>query len=426
MTKIIDNGTGKARTGQTARPQSASGVKAGDTTKTAKTQEGEAARWAPKGPPVAAARDGFSTVSRSSARTQPDAGITPRLRSIHGTPVETALAAHPHLAQFAGTTLANELTQGIAQGKVQNVPKDVVVEGPSAFSPESHLSPPGALGSAIDKVAVWTTFQLATDRADRLRLGGEPTHLKYPPLKGSEMVALTKELGPDGKPKLIPGDMVLCGGNGHTGHMAIYVGEDPATGEPQIIHSMATAETQQSWTMIPGNALKPDSDKTGVIKEGLGAFFDRFERDSYVIVRDPRMTDEMRAKGLAHIKELLGKGYDYDLNLNNEGYYCSEMGVEMLEAAYEGSGRPLPWVGTTPINQATLSDLVAAPENFLASPDFTLTAGNKTGWAYAEQVVKTHVSGAHKPGAAAPTQADLEKVLPKPEPQLPSILGPST
>jgi hypothetical protein len=243
--------------------------------------------------------------------------------------------------------------------------------------------------------------------------------MQYKTIPGAEVVALTKQLGPDGKPKLMPGDMILSGCNGHTGHMSIYIGDDPKTGQPQMIHAMATADTQQSWSMIVGNAVKAavsDTGKVGVIKEGVAEFFDRFKRDSFLVVRDPRLTDEMRAKGLARVQELVGKGYDYDLNLNNDTYYCSEVGVEMLKAAYGGSGQTLPWLGTTSINKATLSDLVATPENFVASPDFVLTHGNETGWKSAEHIVQTHVSGIRAPGARVPSRADLEKVVPKDEP----------
>jgi hypothetical protein len=343
----------------------------------------------------------------------------PPVRMVNGSAVEAARATYPQLGELAGSTLAESLQKSIDKGSVKGVPDDVVVEGPSAFSPQAHRDPPSALASLINKVAVWTVFQSATSTADRLRLGGAPAHLGLPTVPGSELVALTKELGPDGKPKLMPGDMIINGCNGATGHMSIYIGDDPTTGQPQIIHAMGTADTQQSLTMIAGNAVKAavsDTGKVGVIQEGLAGFFDRFDRDSYVVVRDPHLTDEMRAKGLAHVKELLGKGYDYDLNMSNDKYYCSEMGVEMMKAAYAGSGQPMPWVGTTSISRATLNDQVATPENFVASPDFVLTAGNKSGWAAAESIIKTHVLGIQTPGTPAPTQADLDALLPKPDP----------
>lgn len=381
----------------------------------------------PVPPPPPKKPDTFTTTNTTKgpvtletpAQSGPPSALgAPRARTVNGATLETARAAYPELARFAGTPLNDPLQQGIAKGQVRDVPKDVVVEGPSVFSPEARQKQPSGLGSLINKVCVWSSFQMATDRADRLRLGGDPTHLKLPAVSSKEMLALTRELGPDGKPKLMPGDMIACGCNGHTGHMIIYAGNDPKTGEPQIIHSMATADTQQSYLQIAGNALKAafsSTGKVGVIKEGMAEFFDRFPRDSYVVLRDPRMTDEMRAKGLAHVATLVGKGYDYDLNQDNDAYYCSEMGVELLKAAYQGSGQQLPWVGTTAINEFTLTDQVAAPENFIASPDFQVTTGNASGYKNVEHIVKSYVSGIRAPGTPAPSQADLDKLVDKPQ-----------
>jgi hypothetical protein len=223
--------------------------------------------------------------------------------------------------------------------------------------------------------------------------------MKYPTVSAAEIVALTREPGPDGKPRLLPGDMIVNGCNGQLGHMSMYVGDDPKTGRPAIIHAMGTADTQQSLTDILDNVAHalpgmPATGKVGVIEEGLDAFFDRFSRDTYVVVRDPRLTDDMRSQGLARVHDLLGKGYDYDLSMGDGRYYCSELGVELIKTAYSGTSLPLPWVGTTAIHRGPIQQFVATPENFVASPDLEITAGNATGVSMARQILGTYVSGA--------------------------------
>lgn len=122
---------------------------------------------------------------------------------------------------------------------------------------------------------------------------------------------------------------------------------------------------------------------------------------------------------LSRVKELVGKGYDYDLNLSNDTYYCSEVGVEMLKAADEGSGKPLPWVGTRPVAQLTVNDFVAAPENFAASPDFVMTAANGPGLKATQHIIDTLVLGAKGPTTPRGSEAELKALLPPPPPPAP-------
>jgi hypothetical protein len=235
------------------------------------------------------------------------------------------------------------------------------------------------------------------------------------------MVALTKELGPDGRPKLLPGDFIMNGGNGEAGHLTIYAGEDPKTGEPQIIHAMATAITQQSVTQFVANVgeatvedvvglgeavvnlvRKPKTsdgelraeEKMGVFREGLAEFFDRFHRDTVVVVRDPKLTDDMRRALLEAASRLVGKQYDYDFRRDNDAYYCTEVGIESLRGAYAESNLALPWVGTTPVDTWPVHDFVVKTENFMASPSFVVTHANGTGVKARQAVLDTYVSGA--------------------------------
>jgi hypothetical protein len=333
----------------------------------------------------------------------------PAARSVEGRLLPTATHRYPQLAQLAGKADSDVAQRGVKEGLFPGVPSDVIVEGPSAFSEASRRKAPDGLVHASNKVALWTSFQLASATADLFTLGDRPTHLVYPSLVGKDLARLTTEAGPDGRPKLLPGDFLLSGVDGGTSHLSIYIGDDPATGAPQLIHALATKLTQQSLPQLIGNiteaartadapadvgqATSGTAAKVGTFQEGVAEFFDRFHRDTYVVLRDPRLTDGMRQKGIEKLKTLRGTGYDYDLNQNNLQYYCSELAVVMLQDAYGDSGMKVPWVGTTPIDQLWFSDLVATPDNFLASPDFVATAMNETGRTAYERVVEGYVSG---------------------------------
>ena len=289
----------------------------------------------------------------------------------------TAMAsATPEELAAAGTLSAKDL----------KLPEGRVVEGPSAFDDNSHAALPGKFEQAVEKGVVWFTFGLANRSADRLRLGGEATHLPLPRIKGADMEKLT-EAGPNGEPPTLQaGDFIVNGADGHAGHLSVYVGKDPASGKPMIIHAMADAEGQQSYLQQVGHAVEApfkDTGKVGVIKEGLGEFFDRYPRDTAYVVRDPRLTPEMKQKGMERIQGLVGKPYDYSLNFKNDAYYCSEMAVEFEKAAYQDSGVSKPWVGTSWVSEgvwpAKIEQWVATPQNFSVSPDFQLAWANEPG-----------------------------------------------
>jgi hypothetical protein len=217
------------------------------------------------------------------------------------------------------------------------------------------------------------------------------------------MVQLT-EPGPHGEPPALqPGDFIVNGVDGHAGHLSVYIGKDPKTGEPMIVHAMADAAGQQSYLQQLGNAVASpfaSTGKVGVIKEGLAEFFDRYQRDTAFVLRDPRLTPEMRQAGIDRALSLVGKPYDYSLNMKNGAYYCSEMGVEFEKAAYQTSGKGLPWVGTSWIEQgvwpAKIAQWVATPQNFAVSPDFQLTWANEAGQKDYLHDQQTYVVGSPK------------------------------
>ena len=45
------------------------------------------------------------------------------------------------------------------------------------------------------------------------------------------------------------------------------------------------------------------------------------------------MTEAEKARGMEKIESLVGEGYDYDFSAGDNTYYCSEIGIEFLQAA---------------------------------------------------------------------------------------------
>ena len=132
---------------------------------------------------------------------------------------------------------------------------------------------------------------------------------------------------------MAPGDLVLLGNNGILTHIAVYIGDG------HIVHSMATARTMRGWLGSFRDALLrmlgQDQGPTGVIEEGLGDFFDRYERDSWVILRHDGVDEASAARGVAHLKTLVGKDYDYDFSRGDDEYYCTEIVDEFLKTALQ-------------------------------------------------------------------------------------------
>ena len=131
-----------------------------------------------------------------------------------------------------------------------------------------------------------------------------------------------------------PGDIILNGNNGGLSHAAMYVGDG------DIVHAMATEKANLGvlgslWNTIsmPVKKLFGATEKIGVIKESAAEFFERYPRDTYVIMRDPQITPEQASQGVAKIESLVGKDYDYDFSAGDDDYYCTEIVMEYLEEA---------------------------------------------------------------------------------------------
>ena len=177
-------------------------------------------------------------------------------------------------------------------------------------------------------------------------------------------------------PTLQAGDIILNGNNAGLSHLAMYAGDG------QIIHSMATEKTMRgTWGAI-WDAIKacfvgvPEDEKTGVLKESLAGFLNRFERDTYIVVRREDLTAAQREAGLARLNELVGKPYDYDFSAGDDEYYCTELTVEYLDAAL---GREHSTVfPTTHHNYGIFKTDGIEPVNVLQHPLLTPIAASKS------------------------------------------------
>ncbi|MBX2796986.1 MAG: hypothetical protein KTR31_04945 [Myxococcales bacterium] len=167
-------------------------------------------------------------------------------------------------------------------------------------------------------------------------------------------------------------DVVLLGNNGLLSHIGVYAGDG------KLIHSMATDHTMRGWLgslrdMVMRLLGAPDQ-LTGVIEEELTGFLDRFERDAWVVLRHPDMSAEATERGLARVRDLVGRPYDYDFSAGDDEYYCTEVVDELLQAAL---GDDAPTFETT---HQTVPMLLRAdvlePVAVLRHPAMTVVAAN--------------------------------------------------
>ena len=175
--------------------------------------------------------------------------------------------------------------------------------------------------------------------------------------------------------ELDAGDIVLMGNGGSLSHVGVYLGSG------ELIHSVATDRTGRGVLgsaldalRRPFHGLTGYEERTGVIRESLGGFFDRFERDTYVVLRRSPLSVEQIHAGLAALTELIGKPYDYDFNPENDEYYCSELVVLFLEAA-DGSH---PQFETVAVEvPGILEGEAIEPISFLKSGHFSIILANQ-------------------------------------------------
>lgn len=130
---------------------------------------------------------------------------------------------------------------------------------------------------------------------------------------------------------LKPGDLVLLGNNGGLSHVAVF------TGEGRIVHAMATEKTMRGWFGslwdALGRATGAAERHVGVLEEDLAGFVDRYERDTYAVLRDEALDGAAVRRGVDAVEHLVGAPYDYGFSVGNEAWYCTEVALRFLEAA---------------------------------------------------------------------------------------------
>ena len=189
----------------------------------------------------------------------------------------------------------------------------------------------------------------------------------FPRVSGEEIEGLVSGM--------LPGDIVLMGNGGGLSHVGVHVGDGV------VVHSMATEKTMRGFAGSLWDALRRPlwwlrgvKERTGVIEERLSAFYDRYERDAYAVLRRAGLSSEQRAAGVARVRELIGKAYDYDFSPGDDEYYCSELVVEFLEVA-EGSSPDFPTIDVkVPM---VLTAQAIEPISFLKSGHFDLVVVNE-------------------------------------------------
>lgn len=198
--------------------------------------------------------------------------------------------------------------------------------------------------------------------------------------------ASTARLGP----LLRPGDFVLLGNNGRLTHVGVHVGSG------DLVHAMATEKTMRGWWGSLWDAVKrtlgAGERDVGVIREPLGRFLDRYERDTWVVVRCPGLPDDAATRGLDRVLGLIGRPYDYGFRARNDELYCTELVDEFLRAAL-GEGAPA--LETTHHRVPMLLDeRVIEPVAVLKHPALGAVAANAAASTnYAEWLGKAEIIG---------------------------------
>ena len=193
-----------------------------------------------------------------------------------------------------------------------------------------------------------------------------------------EYPRLTSEDLGDLPGRMEAGDVVLLGNGGGLSHVAM------STGGGMMIHSMATEQTMRGWLGSIWDTLRRPlwwltgrQEMTGVIRETLGQFLDRYERDAYCVLRRPGLDEEQRARGVARLEELVGKPYDYDFSHGDDEYYCSELVVEFFEAALQEQVE----VEMKEVKIPMLLDRkIIEPIAFLTAGDLSLVEASESAW----------------------------------------------
>lgn len=126
------------------------------------------------------------------------------------------------------------------------------------------------------------------------------------PSKADSTPRITKEKIEEMKALLQPGDIILCGNNNSFVHAILYLGEEV------IVHSLASKDKQ-------GKLM-------GVIRETLGEYLFRSERDKFVVLRYKNLDKEEFKKVSDYANKQIGKSYDTLFLMNSDTrFYCTEL-----------------------------------------------------------------------------------------------------
>jgi hypothetical protein len=237
----------------------------------------------------------------------------------------------------------------------------------------------GGVAGAIRRVGTWYEFGIGgdSDAVDGI-----------PRLQGKHVTDKLEQ-------HLKPGDVIVNGNNGGLSHVAVYIGNG------EIIHSMATDDTMRGRVgrtldavftplRLIGRELAGTKPKVGVIRESFADFLDRYERDTYVVMRSDKMDGPKAQAGIKHIEGLVGKDYDFDFVPANDTFYCSEIAGEFLRTSL---GAEAPRVGARAVDVAFLKrEAVVDPLDFFESPDLKPAIANDAALKkYASELTGTQI-----------------------------------
>lgn len=170
---------------------------------------------------------------------------------------------------------------------------------------EPKLKPSGFLYNRLNgKLPVRKLIYPISDRVIKKEFNKPGTPDAVPPIDQGTLAKLQAVLQ--------PGDIILCGNNDSFVHALVYLGHG------QIIHALAQLDAKGAFL--------------GTVKESLTNYVARVERDKFVVLRNPNLSQVDFAKMSHFAHAQLGKSYDSMFLLNTrDRLYCTEMVYHTLQ-----------------------------------------------------------------------------------------------
>ncbi len=317
---------------------------------------------------------------------------------------------------------ARELA-GTAEGARLSVPHHMKVDGPQVFDPSFTVDRPNWLARRFHQAATWFVFGLRDNDTLRLRSTNLP-RTQHPPITADQFGRLA-ESG-----VLKPGDIVICGNNGHAGHGFVFMGIDQSrpVGDPnryQIMHALGSASSNQTvyeriTRGIPNEVLRR-SGKLGVVRESYAEYVARSPRDTMRVMRFEALHQNRTADGrplvdefLRQVRSLEGARYDGALLENDQGsdvhdrVFCSELFTRAIRNTLQGTGITYPQVATsnevqgrfglTPLGRGlsgliAMDAILAKPEDYAMSDSLTRVWETPSARAYFDTLEAQRIRG---------------------------------